>query len=284
MKPSEFHRDRKFASTSFGEIAFVERGSGSVALFIHGYPLNSYQWRDVIENLSGVRRCIALDLMGAGHTETSMDQDVSYPAQARMIEAFLDAQGIGQIDLVGNDSGSAVSQIFAARAASRLYSLTLTNSVVHDNWPPPDLAWLVAAARAGTYKARMKLLLEDLDQFRAGLGLVFQRPDRLADDTLQTYYQPLVASERSGLNMERFITSIDARHTVEIEGLLKELHVPTLIMWGMADTIFQPKWAYWLRATIPGAREVIEVPGAKLWFPEEHADFISEKLRAHWTR
>jgi pimeloyl-ACP methyl ester carboxylesterase len=284
MKPSEYHRDRKFVSTPFGDIAFVERGSGPVALFIHGYPLNSYQWRDVIEKLSDVRRCIALDLMGAGHTKISIDQDVSYPAQARMIEAFLDAQDVGQIDLVGNDSGSAVSQIFAARAASRLRSLTLTNSVVHDNWPPPDLVWLVAAARAGTYKTRMKLLLEDLDQFRAGLGHVFQHPGRLADETLRTYSQPLVASERSGLNMERFITSIDARHTVEIEGLLKELHVPTLIMWGMADTLFQPKWAYWLKATIPGAREVVELPGAKCWFPEEHPDFISEKLRAHWTR
>jgi pimeloyl-ACP methyl ester carboxylesterase len=108
-----------------------------VAVFLHGYPLNGYQWRDIIDRLSDMRRCVALDLMGAGHTRITPDQAVSYPAQARMIDAFLDALNIDRIDLVGNDSGSAVSQIFAARHAKRLRSLTLTNSVVHDYWPPP---------------------------------------------------------------------------------------------------------------------------------------------------
>jgi len=86
-----------------------------------------------------------------------------------MIAALLDALNIDQVDLVGNDSGSAVSQIFAARNASRLRSLTLTNSVVHDQWPPPALVWLVDAARRGTYKIRLKRLLGDLGQFRANL-------------------------------------------------------------------------------------------------------------------
>lgn len=85
--------------------------------------------------------------MGAGHTRTALDQDVSYPAQARMIVAFLDALDIDQADQVGNDSGSAVGQIFAARYPNRLRSLTLTNSVVHDHWPPPSLVGLVEAAR-----------------------------------------------------------------------------------------------------------------------------------------
>ena len=126
MDASEYHRRRRFARTPFGDIAFVERGSGPVAVFLHGYPLNGYQCRDIIERLSDARRCIALDLMGAGYTRTALDQAVAYPAQALMIDSFLDALGIDQIDLVGNDSGSAVSQIFAARHANRLRSLTLS--------------------------------------------------------------------------------------------------------------------------------------------------------------
>jgi pimeloyl-ACP methyl ester carboxylesterase len=238
MNAGEYHRGRRFARTPFGDVAFVERGSGPVAVFVHGYPLNGYQWRDIIERLSDVRRCIALDLMGAGYTRTALDQAVSYPAQARMIDAFLDALGIDQIDLVGNDSGSAVSQIFAAHYANRLRSLTLTNSVVYDHWPPPSLVWLVEAARAGTYKTRLKRMLANLDQFRANLGHVYEHPDRLPDEALRAYYEPFIASDVTERNLERFITSIDARHTVEIEGLLKELHVPTLIMWGTGDNIF----------------------------------------------
>jgi hypothetical protein len=36
MDASEYHRRRRFARTPFGDIAFVERGSGSVAVFLHG--------------------------------------------------------------------------------------------------------------------------------------------------------------------------------------------------------------------------------------------------------
>ena len=104
------------------------------------------------------------------------------------------------------------------------------------------------------------------------------------DETLRTYYEPFVASEVSGQNLERFIISIEGRHTVEIEALLKEMCVPTLIMWGTGDTIFPLEWAYWLKAAIPGARQVIELPSAKVWFPEEYPEFVSEKLREHWRR
>jgi pimeloyl-ACP methyl ester carboxylesterase len=175
-----------------------------------------------------------------------------------------------------------VSQIFAARHPNRLRSLTLINSLVHNHWPPPSLIWLVEAARAGTYRTRLKRLLSDLNQFRANLSHVFEHPERLTDETLRTYYEPFVASDVCGQNLERFITSIDAQHTVEIEGALKKLYVPTLIMWGTGDDIFPLKWAYWLKAAIPGARELIELPGGKVWYPEEYPEFVSAKLRAHW--
>ncbi|MDQ2670759.1 MAG: alpha/beta hydrolase, partial [Gemmatimonadota bacterium] len=38
-----FRAARRFADTRFGRIAYVERGSGHAALFIHGLPLNGYQ-------------------------------------------------------------------------------------------------------------------------------------------------------------------------------------------------------------------------------------------------
>src|ERR1700751_1686196 len=66
----EFHRMRRFADLPMGRIAYVERGRGPVALFLHGFPLNGYQWRGALERLSKYRRCIAADFMGLGYTET----------------------------------------------------------------------------------------------------------------------------------------------------------------------------------------------------------------------
>jgi len=67
-------------------------------------------------------------------------------------------------------------------------------------------------------------------------------------------------------------------------GQLCTLNVPTLLVWGTADTMFPVKWAYHLRDLIPGAREVIEIDGAKLFFPEERPEDLVPHLRRLWDR
>ena len=57
--------------------AYVERGHGKVALFLHGFPLNGFQWRGVLARFSKYRRCIAPDLMGLGYTETNDEVDIT---------------------------------------------------------------------------------------------------------------------------------------------------------------------------------------------------------------
>ena len=101
----EFHRMRKFADLPMGRIAYIERGAGPVALFLHGFPLNGYQWRGALERLSPFRRCIAADFMGLGYTEAPEPADLSLPAQADMLAALLAHLKIDQVDLVANDSG-----------------------------------------------------------------------------------------------------------------------------------------------------------------------------------
>ncbi len=60
--------------------------------------------------------------------------------------------------------------------------------------------------------------------------------------------------------------------------------MPTLLVWGTADANFPVKWAYHLRDLIPGAREVIEIDGAKMFFPEERPEDLVPHLRRHWGR
>ena len=67
MDIASFHVRRRFAEVKSGRIAYVEEGEGPVALFVHGVPLNGYHWRNVIDRVQNVRRCIAIDLMGLGY-------------------------------------------------------------------------------------------------------------------------------------------------------------------------------------------------------------------------
>src|SRR2546426_6442803 len=171
MDAQNFHARRRFAETPSGRIAYVEQGTGPAAVFVHGVPLNGFHWRHVIDAVGDLRRCIALDLMGLGYTEIAPDQDVSFGAQARMLAELCDALGLGPIDLVGNDSGGGIAQIFAARHPERLRTLTLTNCDAHDNWPPEAVRPIVEAARSGALAEGARLMLADLDFARSGAGL-----------------------------------------------------------------------------------------------------------------
>jgi pimeloyl-ACP methyl ester carboxylesterase len=273
----------KHARTRFGEIAYTERGKGPAALFVHGVMLNGYLWRHVIDRVADMRRCIAIDLMAHGATRISADQDVSFTAQAEMLAAFCDSLGLDQVDLVANDSGGGIAQIFAAHHPGRLRTLTLTNCDAHDNWPPKAAEPLWNAAMQGHLGDIGRRLLGDVDAARTGFANVYEHPERISAETFQTYLAPLFADRQAIRNLERwFASSHDCSQTVVVEPLLRRLDAPTLIVWGTADIFFPVKWAYWLRGAIPGARQVVELEGAKLFFPEERPDEFVQALRAHW--
>src|SRR5947209_11308778 len=101
-------------ATPSGLISYAEAGSGLVTLFVHGVLLNKHLWRHQLAELSDVRRCIVVDLLAHGDTEISPEQNVSVTDNANMLKEFLDALEIDKVDVIGNDSGGGISQIFAA--------------------------------------------------------------------------------------------------------------------------------------------------------------------------
>jgi pimeloyl-ACP methyl ester carboxylesterase len=282
MKAAEFHQARKFADTTFGRIAYVEKGSGPVALFIHGFPVNSFAWRDILDDLAPARRCIALDLMGLGYTEIKADQDLGFDKQAAMIAAFMDRLGLSQVDLAGNDSGASISQVFAARYPSRLRSLTLTNCEVHDLWPNAMLKAAFDQVADPSMVAVMKAIAEAPAGARQVFASVYEDAERIPDEAFKTYFEPLVTSEARSDSMRRFLNLGNLKVLTAIAPQLRELKVPTLIVWGEADTTFDLKSAEWLKNNIGGVRLLIMVPRAKLFFPEEHPKLMSVLLQEFW--
>jgi pimeloyl-ACP methyl ester carboxylesterase len=291
MDIATFHASRRFAEVKSGRIAYFEKGQGPAALFVHGVPLNGYHWRHVIDRVQHRRRCIAIDLMGLGYSEIAPSQDVSFTAQARMIAEVLDATGIEQVDLIGNDSGGAIAQIFAANYPNRLNSLILTNADVHDGWPPPQVLPLMEHARNGTLAGIFQPLVErpDLARERHGRGepvplfRSYADPSVLTDEVIRLYLQPLLSSKHRIEAFQRYWLGFDNKHTVAIHDALKTLQVPTLIVWGLKDFFFDKKWAYWLKDTIPGAKRVVEVEDARLFFPEDRPDMLAAPMLEFWN-
>jgi pimeloyl-ACP methyl ester carboxylesterase len=197
-----------------------------------------------------------------------------------MIIDFLDALGVYQADLVGNDTGGAVCQLAAVMAPDRFRSLTLTNCDVHDNWPPPPFMPIVDLAR----------------QRRAGHGARHpagsRRPDRTGHQwsVMQSaaarphaiHAAPFADPARAAA-VQAYVAGMDNAVTVAIRDDLAKLTVPAQMVWGTGDEFFALSWAQWLADTIPGAQRIVEVDGAKLFFPMERPEELNRPLRELWT-
>jgi pimeloyl-ACP methyl ester carboxylesterase len=269
--------------TASGRISYVEAGSGPVALFVHGVLLNKHLWRRQLAGLFDIRRCIAVDLLAHGDTEIKPNQDVSVTANAIMLREVLDALQIDQVDVIGNDSGGGIIQIFSALHPERVRSLTLTDCDTHDNWPPEAFKPFLDMAAAGGLSDTLNALLSDKAIYRSpgALGPAYERPENVSDADIEIYLRPLVRSEQRTHDLQRFLAAFDHDHTVAIEPRLRQLQAPTLIVWGTDDVYFPIKWAHWLAEAIPGAKPAVELLGARIFFPEERAEVFNQLLRDH---
>ena len=283
---SWYERSRRFASLSMGRVAYVEHGRGKAALFLHGFPLNGYQWRGALGELHGYRRCIAPDLMGMGYSQIQDGQSISPDAQVAMLSDLLNSLHVDAVDLVANDSGGLIAQLFVARYPKRVRTLLLTNCDVDENNPPPKFLPAVELAKKGLFADRFVLSqLNDKQLARSlkGLGgLSYTYPDRLSDETIEIYFRPLVESPLRKSQLDQCVIGLGTNVLIPIREDLRRWQRPVRMVWGLKDTFFPVEWADWLHRTLPRSRGVRPLEDANLFFPEEMPDVIAVEARKLW--
>lgn len=283
MDISTFLSHRTTVTTSGGDLACTEFGSGPAAVFVHGAATNGALWRHVIEQVSDTTRCVALDL--PAHGGTPARDDLSVRALAAAVTELCDALHLDRVDLVANDTGGAVAQVFAASHPERLRTLTLTNCDTDGNFPPPEFAPVVEAAKQGQLADVLVAIAADPAAWRTSpLAASYEDPGRVPDEAWRCYLSPIGGTIDRARHFERLLAAMVPEELAAVAGDLRALDVPTLLVWGTDEAAFDVKWARQLRDTIPGARDVVEVKGAKLFFPEERPGDLVPHLREFWGR
>jgi pimeloyl-ACP methyl ester carboxylesterase len=283
MDVRQFHATRRFARLRQGRVAYVERGHGPAALFLHGLPLNGYQWRGALDRLSPYRRCIAPDFLGVGYSETPQGAEQTPVAQGAMLSALLDYLGVKTADIVGSDSGGAVAQLFAAHYPERVRTLLLTNCDAGADCPPQVLLPLIADAHAGTAaETSIVSMLNDHAKARETLGAAYTNPNTLTADLLEVYLRPFVQSPLRKQQFNQFLIALEQNVLQPVEPDLRRFQSPVRIVWGTGDTLFKPDSPDYLHRLFPRSRGVRRIEGAKLFWPEEFPEILAEEARKLW--
>jgi pimeloyl-ACP methyl ester carboxylesterase len=122
-------------------MSYLQRGSGTPIIFIHGFPETSYEWRFQMAALSDSYACFAPDMRGFGGTDKPGIR-VTRQILAQDVINFMDAQGIAKAHIVGHDWGGIIAFKLAIDWPDRVERLALLDTLctvwtpggVHGYW------------------------------------------------------------------------------------------------------------------------------------------------------
>lgn len=141
-----------YADGRWGQVHYVECGTGKPVVLIHQSPTDSVQFARVMHPLAqrGLRP-IAIDLPGFGGSDVP-DAPPTVPDYAHIVPAVLDALGIRQASLVGHHTGAVVATEAALQHADRVDRV-----VLHGPLPMSDeerAQWRTLLAREKEWNLR----------------------------------------------------------------------------------------------------------------------------------
>lgn len=284
---AESPRKGKMTKVTGGKIHWVDYGSGTPIVMIHGLGGNLQNFTySLTDELIDDYRVIAIDRPGCGWSERDGADQATLPEQARMIAEFIERESLGKPLVVGHSLGGAIAETLALNHPERVGALALVCPATNDVDRIPDAfkgidvpqPWLVPVI-ANTLAGAMSLIMQ-----QKVFAEVF-KPEPVPDDFLSR------GGGIMGRRVESFIASAQdlaqSRASVDqIIGREAELTLPIGVLFGEKDNILDPVRHGKDFAEKTGS-DYAEVPGKghmiPLTAPKDCAAFIrgmAEKLPA----
>lgn len=252
---------------------------GRPIILLHGFGTSSFLWRHVGPDLSARDfTAFAIDLLGHGESDRPYDASFTIAAQAEYVDRAMTALRISRAIVVGIDLGGSVALRLAATRRDRVERLILINPLALDEVPGDD----IKALQRGTARHAVRMTRGVLGAAPLLTPLLegsVADPERMPTGLIARYLAPFVGKEGIAhlLTLARAVRSDDLD---ELE--LREIRVPTLIVWGDQDRWLAGRLPERLANAIPTSA-LVRIPSVARLVPEEAperlVDLILEFVR-----
>jgi len=229
-------------------VHYVEAGTGSPILLIHGWNGSTFDMRYTIAELSRQYRVIAPDLLGYGYSARPPDGDYSLAGQAAFVISLMDRLGIQRASVLGHSMGGAIAMQLALRHPERIDRLILVASATaHEMMRGRTIGLL---ARPIVPLATLLFVRESMVQ--RGLRRAVHDPEFVTPEVLEGHYRPL---RMKGHMRASMLQLSDRRKDPPFDA--REIRQPTLIIWGEHDRVVPLARGLELAEQIPNAQLAI---------------------------
>jgi pimeloyl-ACP methyl ester carboxylesterase len=248
---------------------------GTAVILIHGFPTSSFLWRNIAPAITDAgHTAYAVDMFGHGESDRPFDSDFGIASQAEYLDAAMTALRVARGVLVGVDIGGNVALRLAATRPERVEKLVLINTPAFDELPGKD----ITQVQRNTAKFAVRTtrgILGAAPLIEAVLKASVADPEKhMPTKLIARYLAPFVGKDGTN-HLLTLASSISAEDMEDIE--MRDVHVPTLILWGEEDTFVDSKIGDKLANELPDGR-LVKMPGVARLLPEENPDFLAEHL------
>ena len=251
-------------------------------LLLHGFPQSRHTWRAQLPALAANGyRAVAPDGRGYSPGVRPDPADLSAYEASRLVADVLDiarAEGADRLHLVGHDWGGQVAWMVAAQHPDRLASLTVLSR------PHPAAFQQALTADADDQRHRSRHHQAFLDPATAGL---------LLDDDAQRLRSLLAGSGVPDDHVDEYVSVVGDPDAMEAalawyraaRGLglptLGPVTVPTLYLWGDADTSVGPAAAHATAEFVAAAYRFEVLPGVGHFVTDQQPGTVNRLLLEH---
>jgi pimeloyl-ACP methyl ester carboxylesterase len=269
---------RKEIELPAGRVRYREAGEGKPVVFVHGFLVDGRLWDGVVDSLSGRCRCIAPDWpIAAQQIAMRPDADLSPPGIAAIIASFLEALGLEDVTIVGNDSGGAMSQVLVTRQPERIGRLVLTNCDTHDNFPPGVFKAMPPIAKLPGGMALLSAPFRVPALARAAFKPFAKKP--IPAELVASWMEPGLRDRGVKHDAKKVTAGMNKRYTLEAAEKLSRSELPLLLLWAPRDKVFPLRYAERLQRETPNAR-LVQVPDAATFLPFDQPQRVADEIAA----
>ena len=269
---------RLFRYSDTVHINYEKHGDGARSLVcLHGFGASLETWRDVLPYLDHTYTVYLVDLKGFGLSSKPDDTQYRPSDQVRIVSAFLEFIDVRHAVLVGNSLGGGVAlmtYLTVPSVAARVDRLVLIDAAVY----PQPLPFYISLLRVPILKKVIPHLLSADIRVRLVLAKGFYDNSKVTPDRVRRHAQFL---DLPG-SLHALIETAHQIIPDDIQSFLvkvKEVNIPTLIIWGQHDQIISGSKAERLRQDIRSSRLVL-IPKCGHLPQEEAPQPTADAIRA----
>ncbi|HSS41521.1 MAG TPA: alpha/beta hydrolase [Solirubrobacterales bacterium] len=267
---------RKELQLPQGPIRYREAGEGKAIVFVHGYLVDGRLWGGVVDRLSDRFRCIAPDWpIGAHQAAMNPGADLSPPGIAKLISDFLAKLELGDVTIVGNDSGGAMSQVLVTSHPERIGRLVLTNCDTHENFPPGIFKAMppIAKLPGGMFILAAPFRIEAV----ARRAFAPFAKTKIPDELVASWMNPAKSDSAILHDTAKVTAGMNKRYTLAAAEKLRGSQLPILLTWAPGDKYFPISYAERLTGEAGNAK-LVQIPDAKTFVALDQPERLAQEI------